>query len=65
VRADREHRPPEALYDGDAAVDVHDPTFDRTPAPLVDAVVTERGELGTRGVRTVAEAHARVAAWCG
>lgn len=65
VCADREPRPPETLYDGDAAVDVHDSTLDRTPAALVDAVVTEQGALDAGGVRTVARAHARVAAWSG
>jgi hypothetical protein len=32
-----------AVYDGDAPVDVRNPTFDVTPPDLVERVVTERG----------------------
>lgn len=60
---DREPRSPADLYDGDAAIEVHEPTFDRTPAALVDAVVTERGALDAGDVRAVAEANASAAEW--
>jgi translation initiation factor 2B subunit (eIF-2B alpha/beta/delta family) len=60
---DRERRPRAGLYDGDAPVAVHEPTFDRTPAALVDAVVTERGALDAEGVHAVAAAHAAAAEW--
>lgn len=44
-----------AVYDGDAAIDVANPTFDVTPADAVLGVVTERGVLDTDGVAEVAE----------
>ncbi|MFB6118084.1 hypothetical protein [Halosegnis sp.] len=56
--ADREPRDPTELYDGEADVTVHNPTFDRTPAALVDAVLTEQGALDTARVDRVAEEHA-------
>ena len=61
--AARELRSPAELYDGDAPVAVHEPTFDRTPAALVDVVVTERGTLDAAAVRAVAEEHAAAAEW--
>lgn len=60
---DVESRPPAELYDGDAAVTVANPTFDRTPAELVDVVATERGPLDAGGVETLAEEHAEAAGW--
>jgi len=51
------------VYDGDAAIDVLNPTFDVTPADLVSGVLTDRGVLGADGVREVATEHARAAAW--
>ncbi|WP_135819942.1 initiation factor 2B [Halostella litorea] len=44
-----------AVYDGDAPVDVRNPTFDVTPPDLVEAVVTERGALSPDDVADVAE----------
>jgi len=52
-----------AVYDGDAPLDVQNPTFDATPPHLVDAIVTERGELDTQDVREVASEHGDLAAW--
>jgi translation initiation factor 2B subunit (eIF-2B alpha/beta/delta family) len=52
-----------AVYDGSAPVDVTNPTFDVTPAHLVDAVITERGELDPSDVRDVADELAALAAW--
>ena len=62
---DREPRNPAELYDGDAAVSAYNPTFDRTPAGLVDAVVTERGPLDAAEIRAVADDNAAAASWDG
>ena len=51
------------LYDGEAAVAVANPIFDRTPTDLVSAVLTERGALDGEGVRTVAAEHRKNANW--
>ena len=51
------------LYEGSAPVTVSNPIFDRTPADLVDAVLTERGALDSDGVRDVAAEHEENAAW--
>ncbi|MFB6091585.1 MAG: NUDIX domain-containing protein [Haloquadratum sp.] len=53
----------DAVYDGDADVAVYAPTFEVTPAGLVDGVATEEGTLDAAAVGTVAERHARNAAW--
>ncbi|MBB6647099.1 translation initiation factor 2 [Halobellus ruber] len=55
--------PPEAVYDGDADVSVHAPTFETVPGALVDGVATEEGVLDADGIRAAAEAHADNAAW--
>ena len=39
------------------------PTFERTPAPLVTAVVTETGHLDAAAVEAVADRHATAAEW--
>jgi translation initiation factor 2B subunit (eIF-2B alpha/beta/delta family) len=57
-----EARPPEALYDGDAPVDVLAPTFDVTPASAV-RVVTEAGELDEEAVERVAREAGERAEW--
>ncbi|WP_135533803.1 initiation factor 2B [Halostella pelagica] len=44
-----------AVYDGDAPLDVRNPTFDVTPPDLVDGVVTERGTLTPDEVGEVAD----------
>jgi translation initiation factor 2B subunit (eIF-2B alpha/beta/delta family) len=44
-----------AVYDGDAPLDVRNPTFDVTPPDLVDGVVTERGVLSPDEVSSVAD----------
>ena len=59
----REFGPGTDLYDGDAPVSVLNPTFDVTPADLIDGVVTERGTLSTDAVRDVAEEHRENADW--
>jgi len=55
--------PAEAVYDGDADVSVHVPTFETVSGGLVDGVATEDGILDADGIRAVAEAHADDAAW--
>ncbi|ELY60910.1 initiation factor 2B related protein [Natronococcus amylolyticus DSM 10524] len=42
-----------AVYDGDAGVDVANPTFDVTPADCVSAVATERGLLEPEALKEV------------
>jgi translation initiation factor 2B subunit (eIF-2B alpha/beta/delta family) len=59
----REFGPGSDLYDGDAPVTVLNPTFDVTPADLIDGVVTERGTLSTDAVRDVAAEHRENADW--
>ena len=49
-----------AIYDGDASVDVLNPTFDVTPADAVDGIITERGTLTTTAVSEVATELASV-----
>ncbi|SER28783.1 NUDIX domain-containing protein [Natrinema salaciae] len=44
-----------AVYDGDASVDVLNPTFDVTPADCVTEIVTERGALEPADIEAVAE----------
>ncbi|MDF9745000.1 NUDIX domain-containing protein [Natrinema salsiterrestre] len=43
-----------AVYDGDASIDVLNPTFDVTPADCVTEVVTERGALEPSDIGDVA-----------
>jgi translation initiation factor 2B subunit (eIF-2B alpha/beta/delta family) len=52
-----------AVYDGDAPLDVVAPLFDRTPADLVTAVLTEDGPLPPEAVRSVAAEHAELSEW--
>ena len=59
----REFGPATGIYDGDTSVSVLNPTFDLTPADLLDAIVTDRGALSTDEVRTVAAAHRENANW--
>ncbi|NHN61126.1 MULTISPECIES: NUDIX domain-containing protein [Halorussus] len=54
---------PGAVYDGEADLEVLNPTFDVTPADLVSGVVTERGMLDADGVSAVAEELRELAAW--
>ncbi len=55
--------PAEAVYDGDADVSVHAPTFETVPGDLVDGVATEDGLLDADGIRAVAATRADNAAW--
>ncbi len=62
-RTDLEHRDPGEVYDGDADLDVYNPTFDVTPADCVDALVTEQGVLGPEDVADVAADHRNRGRW--
>ena len=53
----------EAVYDGEASLDVVNPTFDVTPADAVTGVVTERGTLSTDEVGEVAEELRALEEW--
>ncbi|USZ70498.1 NUDIX domain-containing protein [Natronosalvus halobius] len=52
-----------AVYGGDAAIDVANPTFDVTPAECVTDVVTERGVLESDDVSALVEEARELAAW--
>ena len=54
---------PDAVYDGEASLTAINPTFDRTPPALVDAVVTERGRLDPEAIGDVAAEHAARRGW--
>ncbi|MFB6087122.1 MAG: NUDIX domain-containing protein [Haloarculaceae archaeon] len=60
---DPEPRDDTEVYDGDAALDVANPTFEATPAALFDAVLTEAGALDADDLREVADAHRDRADW--
>jgi translation initiation factor 2B subunit (eIF-2B alpha/beta/delta family) len=62
-QVDREERDPGELYGGDAAVRVANPTFDLTPAGVVDAVVTEDGVLEAGDVEELAVRHRERTRW--
>jgi translation initiation factor 2B subunit (eIF-2B alpha/beta/delta family) len=55
--------PRDAVYDGAAAIDVSNPTFDVTPADAITGVVTECGVLDTAAVADVADDHAAYTDW--
>ena len=55
--------PAEAVYDGDRAIDVHNPTFDATPPASVTGFLTEDGRLDPAEVADVAAEHAALAGW--
>ncbi|QLK27845.2 NUDIX domain-containing protein [Natrinema zhouii] len=52
-----------AVYDGDAGIDVLNPTFDVTPADCVSEIVTERGALEPDEIEDVAEELRRLEEW--
>ncbi|WP_408956865.1 NUDIX domain-containing protein [Natrinema sp. 74] len=52
-----------AVYDGDAAIDTLNPTFDVSPADCVTDVVTERGVLEPDGIEAVAAELRGLEAW--
>jgi ribose 1,5-bisphosphate isomerase len=52
-----------AVYDGEAALDVANPTFDVTPADCVSEFATERGTLALEDVRDVVEELRSLEGW--
>ncbi|MCU4974420.1 initiation factor 2B [Halobacteria archaeon AArc-m2/3/4] len=52
-----------AVYDGDAPIDVANPTFDVTPVECVDGVLTEDGLSSTDEIEDVAEALGALEDW--
>ncbi len=52
-----------AVYDGDAAIDALNPTFDVTPADCVTEIVTERGALAPAEIEAVAAELRDLGAW--
>ncbi|MXR52087.1 NUDIX domain-containing protein [Halovenus sp. WSH3] len=50
-----EPRPSGELYDGDPSITARNPTFERTPPDLIDAYATDRGDLDTAEIRSLAE----------
>jgi len=61
--ATTEQSRPESVYDGDADVEVHAPTFEFVPGELVDGIATEGGFLHREEVSQIAERHAADAQW--
>lgn len=55
----------EAVYDGDASIDVTNPTFDVTPADCATELVTEDGALPPADVREVVDRLRAFEAWRG
>ncbi|MFC4542517.1 NUDIX domain-containing protein [Halosolutus amylolyticus] len=53
----------QAVYDGPAAIDVLNPTFDVTPADCVTEFVTERGILDPGEIGTIAEELRELETW--
>ncbi|AHG00476.1 initiation factor 2B [Halostagnicola larsenii XH-48] len=52
-----------AVYDGEASIDVLNPTFDVTPADCVDEYVTERGPLERADIDSIAKELRELVAW--
>jgi len=53
----------EALYDGEAALSVENPVFDRTPADCVEVVVTEQRPLDEDALERLVAEHRAHANW--
>ncbi|WP_338727058.1 hypothetical protein [Haladaptatus sp. DJG-WS-42] len=60
---DPEPRDAAELYDGEADIDVSNPTFDRTPPDLVTGIATEAGLFDTGDVATIAVELRGLADW--
>jgi translation initiation factor 2B subunit (eIF-2B alpha/beta/delta family) len=54
---------PEELYTGPADLEVVNPTFDLTPASLVDGYLTDRGRLASTDIDDIANELASLADW--
>jgi len=60
-----ESGPPDEVYERNAAFEVRNPTFERTPPELFAGVVTEAGVLSPAEVQAAADEHAEMAEWDG
>ncbi|THE64585.1 NUDIX domain-containing protein [Salinadaptatus halalkaliphilus] len=58
-----ESGPREQVYDGDANLDVMNPTFDVTPADCVADIVTERDTLAPDGIESLVGELAALESW--
>lgn len=54
---------PTQVYDGDADVRIANPTFELTPARLIDGIVTDRGRLAPDEIGDIATEMADLADW--
>lgn len=54
---------PRAVYDGPAAIEVSNPTFDMTPPALVTGYLTERGILGPHDLAAVVDELRELSSW--
>lgn len=54
---------PGDIYDGDANVEVANPTFDLAPGDLVTAVITENGRLSPGEISGVVDEYEKLADW--
>ncbi len=52
-----------AVYDGDAPVDIANPTFDVTPADCLEGLITEQGVLSSAAIASVARELAEYESW--
>lgn len=53
----------EALYTGDAAIEVRNPTFERVPGDLVTGVITESGTFDLEAISSVADDLDALGGW--
>ncbi len=60
---DTESGPSEAVYEGDADLGVHNPTFERVPATVLSGIITEDGVHSPDGVESIARSHASYCEW--
>jgi translation initiation factor 2B subunit (eIF-2B alpha/beta/delta family) len=53
----------EAVYDGDADLEVHNPTFERASPTALSAIVTEAGVYAPSAVEPIANEHGSLRGW--
>jgi translation initiation factor 2B subunit (eIF-2B alpha/beta/delta family) len=62
---DPEFGPPEAVYDGDTDLAVHNPTFERVPPTALSAIITEEGVYAPSAIEPIAKEHGSLREWDG
>ena len=60
---DPEYRPEKELYDGETDLACFNPTFERTPARYLDALITDRGALSRDEIGEIASEHRTLSSW--